>query len=45
MGCIMLSPVADSVPHSLSGADLQDYASYGSGWIDLIEAKCSAQEP
>ena len=28
-GRIMLSPVVDGVPHSLSGAYLQDYASYG----------------
>ena len=44
MGHIMLSPVAHgragvqagSVPHSLSGAYLQDYASYGyeTSWVD-----------
>ena len=39
-GHIMLSPVADvragGVPHSLSGAYLQDYASYGyeTSWVD-----------
>ena len=31
--------------HSLSGAYLKDYASYGHEWIDLIKAECSAQEP
>ena len=44
MGHIMLSPVAggqaggraSGVPHSLSGAYLQDYASYGyeTSWVD-----------
>ena len=40
MGRIMLSPVAGrrmgSVPHSLSGAYLHDYASYGyePSWVD-----------
>ena len=35
-GCIMLSPVAGGVPHSLSRAYLQDYASYGyeTSWVD-----------
>ena len=35
-GRIMLSPVAGGVPHSLSGAYLQDYASYGyeTSWVD-----------
>ena len=39
-GRIMLSPVASGrvggVPHSLSGAYLQDYASYGyeTSWVD-----------
>ena len=35
-GCIMGSPVAGGVPHSLSGAYLQDCASYGSEilWVD-----------
>ena len=33
---IMLSPMAGGVPHSLSGAYLQDYASYGyeTSWVD-----------
>ena len=35
-GRIMLSPVAGGIPHSLSGAYLQDYASYGyeTSWVD-----------
>ena len=35
-GRIMLSPVVGGVPHSLSGAYLQDYASYGyeTSWVD-----------
>ena len=33
---------AGGVPHSLSGAYLKDYASYG---YDLIKAECSAQKP
>ena len=35
-GRIMLSPVVGCVPQSLSGAYLQDYASYGyeTSWVD-----------
>ena len=47
-GRIMGSPLAGGRrPHSLSGAYLQDYASYGYEilwWIDLIKAEYSAQE-
>ena len=49
MGCIMGSPVAGGQaggrhPHSLSGAYLQDYASYGYeiSWVDRSH-QCGAQ--
>ena len=52
----MLSPLAGGrtvgraggVPHSLSGAYLQDYAGYGyeTSWVDRShQGECSAQEP